>query len=65
MSATGILDLRDRIHPKKNSLIEIGPYYQVFEQKYGFIANLSILDLLFNMGNEAQLIIKNQQLSFI
>ena len=65
MSATGILDLRDRIHPKKNSLIEIVPYYQVFEQKYGFIANLSILDLLFNMGNEAQLIIKNQQLSFI
>ncbi len=31
------------------------PYYQVFEQKHGFIPNLSIIDLLFNMGNEAPL----------
>lgn len=29
------------------------PYYQVYKEKYGFIANLSILDLLFNMGNES------------
>lgn len=28
-------------------------YWQVFEKKHGFFANLSILDLLFNMGNEA------------
>ena len=28
-------------------------YWQVFEGKHGFQANLSILDLLFNMGNEA------------
>jgi hypothetical protein len=33
------------------------PYYQVFARKNGFIANLSIVDLLFNMGNEAQLYI--------
>ncbi len=31
------------------------PYYQVFADKHGFIANLSIVDLLFNMGNEAPL----------
>lgn len=29
------------------------PYYQVYQQKTGFIPNLSILDLLFNMGNES------------
>jgi hypothetical protein len=29
------------------------PYYQVYQQKHGFLPNLSILDLLFNMGNEA------------
>lgn len=29
------------------------PYYQVFQQRHGFLPNLSILDLLFNMGNEA------------
>jgi len=28
-------------------------YYQVFASKYGFIANLSIIDLLFNEGNQS------------
>ena len=28
-------------------------YYQVYEQKFGFQPNMSILDLLFNEGNEA------------
>jgi len=47
-------DLRDRIHPKKPAVTqEFLPYYQVFDQKRGFQANLSIIDLLFNMGPEA------------
>ena len=29
-------------------------YYQVFEQKNGFIPNLSIIDLIFNLGPEAK-----------
>ncbi|HJV78630.1 MAG TPA: WbqC family protein [Paludibacter sp.] len=53
-----VLDLRESIHPKKQDLqAEYKPYYQVFEQRFGFQPNLSIIDLLFNMGNEAQLII--------
>jgi len=28
----------------------IQPYFQVFEERHGFIANLSILDLIFNEG---------------
>ena len=28
------------------------PYYQVFREKFGFLPNLSIADLLFNMGPE-------------
>lgn len=53
-----VLDLRESIHPKKQNFQgEYRPYYQVFEQRFGFQPNLSIIDLLFNMGNEAQLII--------
>ena len=48
------LDLREAIHPKKEDQpINYKPYYQVFDQRYGFQPNLSIIDLLFNMGNES------------
>lgn len=33
-------------------------YYQVFAHKHGFIADLSIIDLLFNMGPESLLLLK-------
>jgi hypothetical protein len=55
----GVLDLRNIIHPKNEISSPLKPYYQVFETKYGFVPNLSIIDLLFNMGNESQLIIDN------
>lgn len=43
-------DFRSLIHPKKESLIEAIEYPQVFDEKYGFQKDLSILDLLFNQG---------------
>lgn len=46
-------DLREIIHPKKEPVFISKPYYQVFENKFGFQEDLSIVDLLFNMGNEA------------
>lgn len=50
------LDGRDAIHPKKESLQkEFQAYYQVFESRFGFLPNLSIIDLLFNMGPESVL----------
>ena len=51
----GWVDLRNTIHPKKfvDPLFKSEPYYQVFDRKFGFQPNLSILDLLFNMGPEA------------
>ena len=37
------------LHPSPSTF---HPYYQVFSHKFGFQPNLSILDLLFNMGPE-------------
>lgn len=37
-------------------------YNQVFMEKHGFINNLSILDLLFNLGNESKEYLKNLNL---
>ena len=34
------------------------PYYQVFQQRLGFLPNLSIIDLLFNMGPEGLITLK-------
>ena len=55
-SESSLIDFRNTISPK-NALpdADFSPrdYYQVFAQKHGFLPNLSILDLLFNMGNEA------------
>lgn len=31
------------------------PYWQVFQNRFGFVPNLSVLDLLFNLGPEAYL----------
>jgi len=50
-----MLDLRLQFHPKKQPVLKIPSYYQVFENKFGFISGLSIIDLLFNMGNESLL----------
>jgi hypothetical protein len=48
-------DFRQHLHPKNKKaksdahFIEV-PYQQVFQERYGFMGNLSIIDLLFNEG---------------
>ena len=52
----GVDDYREVInakHPQADADFQPRRYWQVFEGKHGFQANLSILDLLFNTGNEA------------
>ena len=60
----GVEDLREVIHPKRPNAIlsdlELEkPYFQVFAPKYGFMSDLSIMDLLFNEGPDSILYLKN------
>jgi hypothetical protein len=62
-----IIDLREAIHPKKDDPngnltgpITV-PYKQVFDERHGFQPNLSILDLLFNKGPEAVLVLEEMK----
>jgi hypothetical protein len=45
-----LFDYRSSIHPKIPSTYQTKPYFQVFEDRNGFMPNLSIVDLLFNQG---------------
>lgn len=52
----GADDFRDTIrpkHPLPDDSFRPLRYYQVYERRHGFLPNMSILDLLFNMGNES------------
>ena len=51
-----ITDFREVInakHPQPDAEFNAKTYWQVFQHKHGFLPNLSILDLLFNMGPES------------
>lgn len=52
---SGYADFRSLIHPKKEDrVVPFEPQYpQAFAERHGFIPNLSILDLLFNLGPDA------------
>ena len=60
-SVDGMEDFRNLITPKssykEDTAFQPAAYYQVFKEKHGFIPNLSIADLLFNMGPESILIL--------
>ncbi len=47
-------DARNHFSPKQKVENTLPPYIQVFENKFEFIPNLSILDVLFNLGNESE-----------
>lgn len=50
-------DYREKITPKEKQLLGttiIEPYFQVFRERNGFTPNMSIIDVLFNYGEEAK-----------
>ena len=56
LQTSDIIDFREVIHakhPQPDKDFAPQRYWQVFEGKHDFQANLSILDLLFNMGPES------------
>jgi len=48
-------DYRYRITPKLNSIIKTPRYLQTFEERFGFLHDLSIIDLLFHLGPDSKL----------
>ena len=55
-------DFRETIRPKhegEDPCFSPKPYYQVFRDKHGFLPNMSIVDLLFNMGPEGLLVLRD------
>jgi hypothetical protein len=61
----GMADFRALITPKvpweNDREFQPVEYYQVFKEKHGFIPNLSIADLLFNMGPESILVLNESR----
>ncbi len=57
-------DLRFLVNARKEKEILFEPYTQVFANKYGYINNLSVLDLLFNEGTNALNYLQSQSLSW-
>jgi len=57
-----VRDLRSRITPNPASSIINGqpsmPYPQVFQEKHGFLPDLSAIDLLFCLGPESSMVLK-------
>lgn len=56
------INYREKFSAKQPSEFEIEEYYQTFSDKLGFLADLSILDLLCNKGPESLTYIQNIKL---
>lgn len=58
---SGVADLRKLAIGKKDTA-QFEPYNQVFGEKFGYLNNLSVLDVLFNEGRHALAYLQRQRL---
>ncbi len=58
----GVTDFRDFVNAKKEKPYSLESYIQVFSDKYDFIPDLCILDLLFNEGTNALTYLEQQSI---
>lgn len=62
----GVADFRQAINPKQpwqeDASFCPAPYYQVFKERHGFVPNVSIVDLLFNMGPESIVVLNESKI---
>ena len=56
-----VKDYKNLANVKSDGLLNFDNYIQVFSEKYGYINNLSILDLIFNEGTNALTYLENQK----
>jgi hypothetical protein len=56
------MDYRILVDNRKEKEQKFKPYVQVFDDKHGFIPNLSILDLICNEGPNALMHLETQEL---
>lgn len=57
-----VCDIRYKLHPRllnREASFLSKPYYQTFSKKFGFVSQLSIYDLLMNMGPESLLYLRD------
>ncbi len=61
----GITDARFLAEAKSKKKHDLTPYNQVFQEKFGFLNDLSVIDLIFNEGPNALNYLKQQKLLLI
>lgn len=55
------VNYREKFSTRKGSDFQMEEYYQIFSDKYGYLEDLSIIDLICNKGPESLTYIKNIQ----
>ncbi|MFZ4932124.1 WbqC family protein [Chryseobacterium sp. Mn2064] len=58
------VDFREKFSAKQSSEFEMEEYYQTFSDKFGFLEDLSVLDLVCNKGPESLAYIKKIKQSY-